>query len=287
MSIAGVATAAGATLGLSGAFTPANKLGTIRTAAYTLSQNQNGTDTLTLNPGELLDPAQLQADFAQYGIPAKVTTGSYCTSTPEPAGFAQAVTWQQGTWQKGSGTPSTITIDPSQIPAGTELTVGVFHLTSGPAAGEQQANFSLINLQAPTPAPAPRPPSHLRPRASDCSTAAPRRQGPDLPEVATAGVGDTPIRRNTRLLDKAMRNGGPTRAAVRRRIRVEQLSVCPMPVTLITGGTRGIGAAVAHATGQPRGTTWSWAIARTRQRRRPRRSRCVRTALPARLWRPI
>ena len=150
LSVAGLVGATVVALGVSGAFSPANKLGTIRTAAYTLSQNQNGTDTLTLNPGELLDPAQLQADFAQYGITAKVTTGSYCTSDPEPAGFAQAVTWQQGTWQKGSGTPSTITIDPSQISAGTELTVGVFHLTSGPAAGEQQANFSLMNSSSYT-----------------------------------------------------------------------------------------------------------------------------------------
>jgi hypothetical protein len=40
----------------------ATTLVTIRTAAYTLSHHHNGTDTLTLNPGELFDPAQLQSD---------------------------------------------------------------------------------------------------------------------------------------------------------------------------------------------------------------------------------
>lgn len=151
LAVAGVAAATALALGVSGAFTSAPKLGTIHRAAYTLRHHANGTDTLTLNPTELLDPAQLQSDFARYGIPAKVTTGSYCTSDPEPAGFSQAVTGPgPGTWQKGSGQQPTITIDPSQIPAGTELTVGDFQLTSGQFAGEQQANFSLMNSSSYT-----------------------------------------------------------------------------------------------------------------------------------------
>jgi hypothetical protein len=160
LSVAGVAAATALALGVSGAFTPAAKLGTIRTAAYTLRHNQNGTDTLTLKPGELLDPAQLQSDFAKYGIRAKVTTGAYCTSNPEPAGFSRAVTGPgSGASQEGSGQqaqersgqqPPGITIDPTQIPAGTELTVGDFQLTSGQFAGEKQANFSLMNSSSYT-----------------------------------------------------------------------------------------------------------------------------------------
>lgn len=134
-------------VGISGAITPAAKLGTIRRAVYTLRHNLNGTDTLTLNPVELFDPAQLQSDFAQYGIPATVTTGRYCTSNPEPSGFSQAVTGPgPGTWQKGSGQHPTITIDPSRIPAGTELTMGDFQLFTG----EQQANFSLMSSSSYT-----------------------------------------------------------------------------------------------------------------------------------------
>ncbi len=146
----GVVLAGALALGVSLAVTPAQKLGTLQRAAYTLRHNANGTDTLTLHPGDLLNPAQLQSDFAQYGIPAKVTSGSYCTSDPAPAGFSQAVTFQPGTYQKGSGTPGTITIDPSQIPSGAQLSVGYFQLTSGPAAGEQQANMSLINTNSAT-----------------------------------------------------------------------------------------------------------------------------------------
>lgn len=137
-------------LGLSGAFgsSPAHATATIRTLAFTLTSYSNGTDTLTLNPTELLDPTALQNDFQQYGIPAVVTTGSLCTSDPAPAGFSQAVTAPgPGT---GEGTPSgdqpTITINPSAIPAGTELSVGDFQLSSS----EQQADFVLINTNSYT-----------------------------------------------------------------------------------------------------------------------------------------
>jgi hypothetical protein len=137
-------------LGLSGAFgsSPAHATRAIRTPAFTLTSYSDGTDTLTLNPTELLDPTALQNDFQQYGIPAVVTTGSLCTSDPAPAGFSQAVTAPgPGT---GEGTPSgdqpTITINPSAIPAGTELSVGHFQLSSS----EQQADFVLINTNSYT-----------------------------------------------------------------------------------------------------------------------------------------
>jgi hypothetical protein len=141
-------------LGLSGAFgsSAAHATRTIRTPAFTLTSYSDGTDTLTLNPTELLDPTALQNDFQQYGIPAVVTTGSLCTSDPAPAGFSQAVTAPgPGT---GTGTPSgeqpTITIDPSAIPAGTELSVGDFQLSSGPYSGSQQADFVLIDTNSYT-----------------------------------------------------------------------------------------------------------------------------------------
>jgi len=152
-SVGGVVLAGALALGVSLAVTPAQKLGTLQRAAYTLRHNANGTDTLTLNPVDLLNPAQLQSDFAQYGIPAKVTSGSYCTTTPRPAGFSQVVSTQPGGPHTAQPTPiehPTLTIDPSQIPSGTELSVGYFQLTSGPAAGEQQANMSLINTNSYT-----------------------------------------------------------------------------------------------------------------------------------------
>jgi len=141
-------------LGLSGAFgsSAAHVTRTIQTPAFTLTSYSDGTDTLTLNPAELLDPTALQNDFQQYGIPAVVTTGSLCTSEPAPAGFSQAVTSPTGTSEgtPQSGEQPTITINPPAIPAGTELSVGDFQLSSGQYAGSQQADFVLIDTNSYT-----------------------------------------------------------------------------------------------------------------------------------------
>jgi hypothetical protein len=158
--------AAGTTLGLAlaGALSPSPSpitgTGTIRTAAFTLTSNPNGTATLKINPLELLDTAALQRDLTQYGIPAKVTSGTFCSSSPAPSGFPQVVSifapWATATPQSGgtatpppSGGPPpaiTITIDPSAMPAGAALSVGDFLLSSG----QQQASLALIDTSAYT-----------------------------------------------------------------------------------------------------------------------------------------
>ena len=159
-----VAAAAGTALalGLTGVLGPARTPGTIRTVAFTLVSNSDGTATLTINPKELLDPAALQNDLAHYGIPAKVTSGSFCSSDPAPAGFSQVVPGQPA--GSGTGTPQpvvqpTITIDPSAMPAGAELSIGYFQLSSG----EQQANVVLIDTSSytctSTPPDFPSPPA--------------------------------------------------------------------------------------------------------------------------------
>jgi len=127
--VAGVATA-GAGLALAGtggaASAPDSALRTIRTTAYTLVSNSDGTATLTISPEELFDPATLQDDLAHDGIPAKVTVGTFCTSDPTPSGFAQAVSFDPGS--AGTATsprqPATITIDPAAMPSGTKLSIG-------------------------------------------------------------------------------------------------------------------------------------------------------------------
>ena len=93
LSVAGAAAGTALALGLTGVLGPARAPGTIQTAAFTVVSNANGTATLTINPKELLDPAALQSDLAQYGIPAKVTSGSFCSSDPHPAGFSQVVSF--------------------------------------------------------------------------------------------------------------------------------------------------------------------------------------------------
>jgi hypothetical protein len=153
VSVAGAAAGTALALGLTGVLGPARTPGTIRTAAFTLVSNANGTATLTINPKELLDPAALQSDLAQYGIPAKVTSGSFCSSDPPPAGFSQVVSFQPagpGTVTPQSGVQPTITITPSAMPAGAELSFGYFQLSSGTYSGEQQAELVLINTNSYT-----------------------------------------------------------------------------------------------------------------------------------------
>jgi hypothetical protein len=149
LSVAGAAAGTALALGLTGVLGPARTPGTIRTASFTLVSNSDGTTTLTLNPKELLDPAALQSDLAQDGIPAKVTSGSFCSSNPHPAGFSQVVSFQPagpGTSTPQSGVQPTITIDPAAMPAGAELSVGYFKLPSG----EQQADAVLIDSNSYT-----------------------------------------------------------------------------------------------------------------------------------------
>ena len=161
---ASVAAAAGTALalGLTGVLGPARTPATVRTTSFTLVSNSDGTATLTINPKELLDPAALQSDLAQYGIPAKVTSGSFCSSDPAPAGFSQVVSSNQageGSFSPQSGVQPTITIDPSAMPAGAELSVGYFQLSSGQYAGSQQADVVLIDTSSYTCANTPPDPN--------------------------------------------------------------------------------------------------------------------------------
>lgn len=148
LSVLGAVAVIAVAVGLTGVRSRAPVLGTIKTASFTLHKNANGTATLTINPKELLDPGALQSDLAQYGIPAKVTVGSFCSSNPAPAGFSQV--WSdQPAGQTATPLPvahPTVTIDPSAMPSGTELSIGDFQL----AGGEQQANAVLINTSSYT-----------------------------------------------------------------------------------------------------------------------------------------
>src|SRR5580698_9735237 len=67
-----------------GSGSPAPAPGTVRTAAFTLARNVNGTASLTLNQDQVFDPTTLQRALAHDGIPALVHIGTYCKSTPAP-----------------------------------------------------------------------------------------------------------------------------------------------------------------------------------------------------------
>ncbi len=122
------AAAAGAVvlgLGLSGVVgsAPADGPGIIRTAAFTLVKHTNGTVTLATNLNVFLEPSVLQRDLQRDGIPALVTTGSFCSSDPSPAGINQVM--------GGMKHSDAVTINPAAIPAGAELSFGYFRMTGG------------------------------------------------------------------------------------------------------------------------------------------------------------
>lgn len=161
-------------LGLAGS-APAHGTGTIRTMAFTLVRNANGTATLTINSDVLLEPGTLQRDLAQDGIPAMVTVGSFCSSEPFPAGLSQVVSVEKiqfgevppptlgskSAREPVAGKPvrvpdRTMTINPAAMPTGTELSFGNFQ-----SGNSEQTVFALIDTGSYTctsTAPATPPP---------------------------------------------------------------------------------------------------------------------------------
>ncbi len=108
--------------------------GTIRTVAFTLTRHANGTATLTINPRVLFNPSTLHSDLARDGIPAKVTTGRFCSTSPAPGGFSQVVTFSppfKGDSDHTQVHNPTVMINPAAMAAGSELSVGAFRSSSG------------------------------------------------------------------------------------------------------------------------------------------------------------
>ena len=129
-------------LGLSGALgaAPNGGTGTIRTAAFTLTRNANGTDTLTLSNSQILDPAAVQQALAQHGIPALVKIDTICSSNPAlpgPASIGVLAVQIPGVNPADPGPHRVLmpanavtVINPAAMPAGTELFLG--YVNSGP-----------------------------------------------------------------------------------------------------------------------------------------------------------
>jgi hypothetical protein len=125
---------------------PVTSTATFETAAFTLTSNANGTDTLTLPMSQMLDPAALQRALAQHGIPALVKVGAYCVSSPPPPDPVSAGVlsiWPPLTPPRRVTAPSLnhltpgeanrigarsmTVINPAAIPSGTELFFGYFN----------------------------------------------------------------------------------------------------------------------------------------------------------------
>ncbi len=107
--------------------------------------------TLILRKGPRLDPDALREDLARHGIPALVTVGTFCRSTPgAPAGLGQVL--HPSTAADGS---DVIVIDGQAMPPGTKLSIGYFsghvrmaliedgaHLSCGSASGQPAAHVT-------------------------------------------------------------------------------------------------------------------------------------------------
>jgi len=107
----------------------------IKTAAFTIKSNQDGTVSLTIDPSELFEPSTLENDLALYGVPALVTVGKVCTSDPGPDGLDDVESFEPG----GPGSNGTITIDPAAMPDGTLLSFGTVDLK-----GDVRASYSSL-----------------------------------------------------------------------------------------------------------------------------------------------
>jgi hypothetical protein len=119
---------------VAGSGSPALAPGTIRTAAFTLAKNADGTTTLALNDGQMFDAAALQKALARDGIPALVQTGVYCTSTAAPPiSGVLSTRLRDGSRAAAPGhrspaPPVWVTvINPAAMPAGTELSFTYDH----------------------------------------------------------------------------------------------------------------------------------------------------------------
>jgi hypothetical protein len=180
----GAATAAVAVLlglglgGLFGSAAPAGGAGTVRTTAFTLVKHANGTATLTFSMHVTVEPKILQRDLRRDGIPALVTTGSFCISAASPGSLGAVL--PKGPSRNGPGPKPTrsMTINPAAMPAGSELSFGYFQLPSA-----QETAIALIDTDAYTCTTAvPSPPSPgqatQRPDGSKWTSGAPRPRFP-------------------------------------------------------------------------------------------------------------
>jgi hypothetical protein len=139
LGVTGVAAATALALGLTGVLgaAPVRSTGTIKTAAFVLTRNANGTDTLTFSKSHSLKPAALQHALAQDGIRALVKINTDCSSNPAPPPASStgvvSIRLPDGTplsipprHKPGTRIPANavIVFKPSAMPAGTEMFVG-------------------------------------------------------------------------------------------------------------------------------------------------------------------
>ena len=96
--------------------------GPVTLAAFSVTSGPGDRTTLILRKGARLGPGALREELARHGIPALVTVGTFCSSTPgAPAGLGQVL--RPSTLADGS---DMMVIDGPAMPPGTRLSIGYF-----------------------------------------------------------------------------------------------------------------------------------------------------------------
>jgi hypothetical protein len=108
-----------------GAPAPTPSPGSVSLDAFSVTSGPGDSTTLVLRRDAPLDPSALRQALARHGIPALVTVGSFCRTTPlAPVPFGQVV--QPTTLADGS---DAIVINGQAMPSGAELSIAVFPQT--------------------------------------------------------------------------------------------------------------------------------------------------------------
>ena len=97
--------------------------GLVRLAAFSVTSGPGDSTTLILYKGpkyRQLDPSALRQALAQHGIPALVSVGTFCRSTPAPPSFGQVV------HPLNLADGSAMVISGQAMPSGTRLSIGFF-----------------------------------------------------------------------------------------------------------------------------------------------------------------
>ena len=129
--------------------------GSVRLAAFTVTNGPGDSTTLVLRKDAPIDPSALRQALAQHGIPALVTVGSFCRTTPlAPVPFGQVV--QPTTLADGS---DAIVINGQAMPSGAELSIAIFPQTVRMVLIEEGAPLSCFS----TPGQPGQPAIHILP----------------------------------------------------------------------------------------------------------------------------
>jgi hypothetical protein len=116
----------------------------VHLAAFTVVANPDGSTTLTLGPGQVINPNAVRRALAEHGIPALVTAGQFCRTADQPPPGVGDVVVIRGPKMRPVGTAGRspgagIVIYGSRIPRGVELSIGYRQNSQ-----DREISFTLI-----------------------------------------------------------------------------------------------------------------------------------------------